>query len=132
MKFLRYLIFIPICLLVLGIIFSLFGLLLSWFIGFRTFLLIAILLFFGGAIWGLFKLLSTFLMALTTKISPSFEFALWTVSIICVVNGIWSIVNAWSMDINYSGKVIFGAIVFTILIIELTIALILGAVASER
>jgi hypothetical protein len=36
------------------------------------------------------------------------------------------------MDINYSGKVIFGAIVFTILIIELTIALILGAVASER
>lgn len=132
MKFLRYLIFIPICLVVLGIIYWLFGLLLSWFIGLSTFWLIAILLFFGGGIWGLFKVLSGVLMGLTSKISPSFEFSFWTVLILSAINGIWTIVNAWSMDINYSGKVIFGAIVFTILIVELTFALIMGAAAFEE
>jgi hypothetical protein len=94
MKFLRYLIFIPICFVVLGIIYWLFGLLLSWFIGLSTFWLIAILLFFGGAIWGLFKGLSGVLMGLTSKISPSFEFAFWTVLVLSAVNGIWTIVNA--------------------------------------
>ena len=132
MKFLRYLIFIPICFVVLGIIYWLFGLLLSWFIGLSTFWLIAILLFFGGAIWGLFKALSGVLMGLTSKISPSFEFAFWTVLVLSAINGIWTIVNAWSMDINYSGKVIFGAIVFTVLIVELTFALIMGAAAFEE
>lgn len=132
MKFLRYLIFIPICLFVLGIIFLLFGFLLPWLITLSTFWLIVILLTFGGAIWMLFKLLSSILMSLITKISPSSQFAFWTVSIICVINGIWSIVYAWSMDINYSGKVIFGVIVFTILTIELTFALIAGAAASEE
>lgn len=132
MKFLRYLIFIPICLFILGIIFLLFGFLLPWLITLSTFWLIVILLTLGGAIWMLFKLLSSILMSFITKISPSSQFAFWTVSTICVINGIWSIVYAWSMDINYSGKVIFGVIVFTILTIELTFALIAGAAASEE
>ena len=131
MKFLRYLIFIPICVVVIGIIYWLFGLLLIWFIGLSTFWLIIILIFFGGAIWGLFKGLSALLMGLTSKISPSSEFAFFTVLALSAINGIWAIVNAWSMDINYSGQVIFAAIIFTFLILELTFALIVGAAAAN-
>ena len=132
MKFLRYLIFIPICLVALGFSYWIFGLLLSWFIGLSTFWLIAILVLFGSTIWGVFKGFSAILVGLTSKLSPNFEFAFWTILVLSIINGIWSIINAWSMNINYNGKVILGAIVFTILIIELTIALILGAAAFEE
>jgi len=47
------------------------------------------------------------------------------------LNGILAIVNAWSMDINYSGKVVFGAIVYTVLVFELTLALIMGSALEE-
>jgi hypothetical protein len=132
MKFLRYLLFIPICILVISLIYWLFALLLTWFIGLSTFWLIAILIFFGSMIWGIFKMLSALIMGFTSKISPSFEFAFWTITVLSVLNGIFAVYNTWTMDINYSGKVIFGAIVFTILVVELTFALVLGSGSMEE
>ena len=77
-------------------------------------------------------MLSSLIMSLTSKLSPSFEFAFWTILVLSIINGIWAIVNTWSMDINYSGKVILGAIVYSILVVELTFALILGSASTEK
>lgn len=70
------------------------------------------------------------LMSLTSMISPNRAFSFWTVLILSIINGIWTIYNSWTMDINYSGKVIFGSIIFTILVLELTFALIYGSVTA--
>ena len=133
MKLIRYILFIPVCFLAIGIVYFSFGLLLTWFIGLSAFWLIGILLFFGGTIWGLFKGLSAMFMSFSSKLAPNRMFSFRTVLILSIVNGIWTIYNFWTMDVNYSGKVIFGAIVFTILVLELTFALIYGsAVAPEE
>uniref|UniRef100_UPI004048927F hypothetical protein n=1 Tax=Roseivirga sp. TaxID=1964215 RepID=UPI004048927F len=71
MKLIRYILFIPVCFLALGIVYWGFSHLLSWFIGLSTFWLIVILIFFGGAIWGLFKGLSAMLMSFTSMLAPN-------------------------------------------------------------
>ncbi len=130
MKLIRYILFIPLCFLALGIVYWAFGHLLSWFIGLSTFWLIVILILFGSTLWGLFQGLSGLLTNLTSRVSPNRVFSFWTILILSIINGIWVIYNSWTMDINYSGKVIFGAIVFTILVLELTFALIYGSATS--
>ena len=92
--------------------------------------MVIVLIFFGGAIWGIFKGLSSLLLSLAANISPNKNFSFWTVLIISVGSGLWTIFNTWTMSINYSGKVIFAAIVMTILILELTFAIILGAASA--
>lgn len=82
--------------------------------------------------WGIFKMLSAFIMSFTSKISPSFEFAFWTITVLSVLNGISALYNIWTIDTNYSGQLIFGAIVCTMLIVELTFALILGSASMEE
>ncbi|MBX2889799.1 MAG: hypothetical protein KF734_02615 [Saprospiraceae bacterium] len=51
----------------------------------------------------------------------------WTITVLSVLNGFGMIYNAWTLEDDYSGKMIFAAIVFTVLVIELTLALVLGA-----
>ncbi|MBD3627659.1 hypothetical protein [Cyclobacterium sp.] len=127
MKLIRYILFIPICFLALKFVYWGFSHLLTWFIGLSTFWLIATLIFFGGAIWSLFKVLSAMLMSFTSMFAPNRIFSFWTVLILSIINSIWTIYNSWTMDVNYSGKVIFGAIVFSILVLELTFVLIIGS-----
>ena len=130
-KFLRYLAFLPVTFVILTLIYFFFGLLLYWIIGLSTFWLLVVLFLFGGMIWGLFKGIAGFAMGFTSKISPSFEFAFWTILILTILNCIWSIYGAWTIDVSYSGKIIFGAIVYTLLIIELTFALIVGSISLK-
>jgi len=130
MKVIRYILFIPICFLALSIVYWAFGLLLNWFINLSKFWTIIFLIFFSGAIWGWFMLISGLLMNLASKISPNKNFSFWSILILSIINGIWVIYNSWTMDMKYSGKVIFAAIVFTVLVIELTTALIMGSATS--
>ena len=95
--------------------------------GLTTFWLIVVLIFFGSVIWGTFRVLSGMFVALTSAISPDKNVSFWTITILSVINGIGMIYNAWTLEDDYSGKMIFAAIVFTILVIELTTALIFGA-----
>lgn len=127
MKLIRYILSIPLCSLVIGLIYWGFGYLLSWFIGLSTFWSLAILFSLGGVIWELFRVLSGMLMGLTSMISPNRVFSFCTVLILSVIDGIWTIYRSWTMDIHYSGKVIFVSIIFTILVLQLTFALIVGA-----
>lgn len=127
MNIIRYLLFFPICLIALGIINWAFGHLVLWFMGLSTFWLIVVLLFFGSLIWGLFRALSGMFVALTSAISPNKNVSFWTITVLSILNGFGMIYNAWTLEDDYSGKMIFAAIVFTVLVIELTFALILGA-----
>jgi high-affinity Fe2+/Pb2+ permease len=127
MKLIRYILFIPVCSLALRIVYWGFSHLLTWFIGLSTFWLIIILIFFAGTIWRLFKMLSAMLMGFASMIAPNRMFSFWAVLVLSIINGIWIIYNSWTIDTNYSGKVIFATIVFTILVIDLTIALICGS-----
>ena len=132
MKLIRFILFIPVCFLALGIVYWGFSQLLAWFIRLDTFWLIVILIFFGGAIWGLFKGLSAMLMSFTSMLAPNRMFSFWSILVLSIINGIWVIYNSWTSDMNYSGKVIFGAIVFTVLVLELTFALIYGSAAATE
>ncbi len=130
MKLIRSILFIPICFLALGIVYWAFGHLLTWFIGLSTFWLILFLIFFSGAIWGIFLSLTSMLMTFTSMIAPNRMFSFWTILVLSIINGIWTIYNTWTMDVNYSGKVIFGSIVLTILVLQLTFALIIGSATA--
>jgi hypothetical protein len=129
-KILRYIIFLLICILAIWIIYWAFGHLLIWFLGLSIFWLIVILILFGSAIWGLFKFLSSILMYLVSRISPNRVLGAYTILILSIISGIWVIYNSWTLDIKYSGNVIFVAIVFTILALELTYALYYGSVKA--
>jgi hypothetical protein len=132
MKFLRYLVFLPICILVIGLIYYLFGLLSSWLFGLSTFWLVVVILFLGSMIWGLFSGLSAAVMGFVSKISPSFKFAFWTIAVLSVLFGILAIISVWSLNINYSGKLLFAAIAYTVLVIQLTFGLIAGSASLEE
>lgn len=128
MKLIRYILFIIVCLLVLGIVYWSFGQLLSWFLSLSIFWLIVIAIF-GSMLWRLFKFLSGMLIGVASLFVPNRIFGFWTVLLLSILYGIWIIYNSWTMDIDYSGKVIFIAIVFTYLVIGLTYALISGSAA---
>lgn len=132
MNLIRYILFIPICFLVLGIVYWGFGHLLMWFIDLSTFWLIVILLFFGSTIWGIFKGLAAMLVSFASMLVPNKMFSFWTVLLLSIINGIWFIYDSWTMEINYTGKVIFATIVFSILVLELTLALIYGSAATTE
>jgi len=132
MKLIRYILFLPICFMALGIVYWGFNHLLSWFIGLSTFWLIVVLLLLGGTIWFFFKILSAFLIHYTSMLAPSRTFSFWTIFALSLFNGIWAIYNTWTLDLNYSSNIIFGAIVFSILVLELTFALIYGSVIVTK
>ncbi len=122
MKFFKGILFVQLCILVIGLIYWGFGQLLLWFADLSGFWLIVILVFFGGVIWRMFKMLSGVLMGFVSTISPSKILSSYTILILALTCCIWNIYKAWTMDVVYSKGVVFGTIVFTILVIELTIA----------
>ena len=65
-------------------------------------------------------------------LAPSRTFSFWTIFALSLFNGIWAIYNTWTLDLNYSSNIIFGAIVFSILVLELTFALIYGSVIVTK
>ncbi len=132
MKFIRYILFIPISFLAVGIVYWAFGYLLAFFVGLSTFWLIFILFFFGGTLWVLFRGMSAILMRFTSLISPNRMFSFYTILVISLMNGLRAIYIAWTLDIKYSGSAIFGAIVFTILILEITFALVIGSYLTTK
>ncbi|CAM4237372.1 hypothetical protein ZORO111903_09175 [Zobellia roscoffensis] len=130
MKFLRYLAFIPVSMLVIGIIYYFFSLLSSWFFELSTFWIIIVSVFLGATIWGIFSGLSTAIMGVISRISPNAKFAIWTTSVISVLFGILAITAVWSNDVDYSGRLLFAAIGYTILVTSLTVSLVLGSLTT--
>ncbi len=132
-KILRFLIFFPICFVAMAIINWGLGYLLIWFLGLSKIWFFIVFFFLGGAIWALFKMLASLLVLLAAFISPIKWLGTTVISILALINGGNLGYNIWTMKADYSGWEIFGALIATALVVELTFALIQGStVASEE
>jgi hypothetical protein len=132
-KILRFLIFFPICFIAMAIVNWGLGHLLIWFMGLSKFWFFIVIFFLGGAIWGLFKMLASLLVMLAAYISPIKWLSLATISILALINGGYLGYVVWTLKDDYSGWETFGAVIATLLVLELTFALINGSIlASEE
>jgi hypothetical protein len=133
MKTLKFILFIPVCLLVLGIINWAFIHLLNWTIV-RTnlwyneldvvfFVLLAP--FFWGVIWGIFKLVAMGTAALLIPVSPDKNFSLFTLGILSLVNCLALIGYYWVRDVDYSWKVILMSMIITLFIVDFSASIVL-------
>ena len=127
MKFFRNIIAIPVVFLAVGLIYYLIGLFLSWLLPKDTFWLLVMIFILGGAIIPAIYGLSGGAMILASKIAANKMVSLVSGIIASVLFAIHKIVAIWSMDIHYSGKIIFFGILFTLFYIILTVSLIGGA-----
>jgi len=131
-KILRFLIFFPICFIAMAIVNWGLGHLLIWFLGLSKFWFFVVFIFFGGSIWGLFKMLASLLVMLAAYISPIKWLGTVTISILALINGGNLGYNLWTLKEDYSGWETFGAVIATLLVLELTFALIIGATAASE
>lgn len=130
-KILRFLIFFPICFIAMAIVNLGLLQLLIWFIDLSKFWFIVVIFFLGGIIWGLFKFLASLLVQLAAYISPIKWLGTLTLSILALINGGNLVYSLWTLKEDYSGWETFGAVCATLLVLELTFALIFGAVAAS-
>jgi len=131
-KILRFLIFFPICFIAMAIVNWGLVHLLIWFIGLSKFWFIVVIIFLGGTIWGLFKMLASLLVMLAAYISPIKWLGTVTISVLALINGGILGYNLWTLKEDYSGWETFGAVIATLLVLELTFALIYGAAAASE
>lgn len=131
-KILRFLIFFPICFIAMAIVNWGLGHLLIWFLGLSKFWFFIVIIFLGGSIWGLFKMLASLLVMLASYISPIKWLGTLTISILALINGGILGYNLWTLKEDYSGWETFGAVIATLLVLELTFALIIGATAASE
>jgi len=96
MKALRYIIFIPIIILVIGAVYTLLPISLFYLMSLSKFWLIILLVFFGGLAVGIFQLLPGGITWLSAKISPSKNFAFYSVMIISILLAIIQIYGYWT------------------------------------
>ena len=103
------------------------------FMGFSKFWLIFLIIFLGGTIWQIFGILASLLIKLACNISPIKWMGTITISILALINGGYLGYILWTLKDKYSGWEIFGAIIATSLVFELTLALIYGSIeASDK
>ncbi|SIS73663.1 hypothetical protein SAMN05421766_103712 [Zobellia uliginosa] len=118
MKAIRYIIFIPIIYLIIFLVYSLIPISLFGLMSLSKFWIIILLIFFGGMTVGLFQLLPGGITWLSAKISPSRNFAFYSILTISVLLGISKILYYWTLTDAYEDN--FG-VLFAILLTCLTI-----------
>lgn len=96
------------------------------------FWLIILIIFLGGAIWYLFKLVASLLVMLASYISPIKWFGTLTISILALINGGFLGYDLWTLKDDYLVWEIFGALIAKLFVFELTFALIYGSLAASR
>ena len=133
-KILRFLLFFPLCFIIMAIVNWGFIHLLMWYMGFSVFWFIVVLFFLGGIIWGLFKMFASLLVMLATYFSPIKWLGTLTITILALANGGHLGYKLWTIKDIYSGWEIFVAVIATLFVLELTFVLIYGSlsVSEER
>ena len=128
MKAIRYIIFIPIIYLIIFLVYSLIPISLFGLMSLSKFWIIILLIFFGGLVVGLFQLLPGGITWLSAKISPSKNFAFYSILTISVLLGISKIIYYWTMTDAYEDNFgVFFAILLTCLTIGFAVSLSVGA-----
>jgi len=116
---LRFLLFIPLCLIIFSIIDFVIYFLLGWIFSISPFWFFVVIFFLGSGIYGLFSYISTLMVFFVTKLSPIKWFGSLIISLLAFANGIYLIYYTWSANTHYSGWDIFTAILFTFFLISL-------------
>ena len=133
MKTLKFIAFIPVCLIALGLINLAFMFLLNWTID-RTsqwyndlniLYFILLIPLFWGTIWGIFKLSAIGLAALLIPVSPDKTFSLYTLGIISILNCLALIIHYWVRDVNYSWKVVLMSMIISAFIVDFSISIVM-------
>lgn len=128
MKAIRYIIFIPIIFLIIATVYTLLPMSLFGLMSLSKFRLIILLLFFGGLAVAIFQLLPGGITWLSAKISPSKNFAFYSILTISVLLGIAQIIAYWSTsDLTENGFGIFLGIMLTCLTIGFAVSFSVGA-----
>ena len=128
MKAIRYIIFIPIIYLIIFLVYSLIPISLFGLMSLSKFWIIILLIFFGGLAVGLFQLLPGGITWLSAKISPSKNFAFYSILTISVLLCISKIIYYWTMTDAYEDNFgVFFAILLTCLTIGFAVSLSVGA-----
>ncbi len=119
---------IPACFLAIGIVYWVLEYIFNWVSTIDSFwyILVSLLLFvlIGGAI---FMLFAVNFVAYVSRISPSPQFAVGTVRVLSIINCLYTIISIWRTPDQYSGTMIFCAIVFSVMSIVIAINLVSGA-----
>jgi len=132
-RVLKFVLFIPVCLIALGLINTAFIHLLDWTID-RTgqwyrdldiifFILLAPL--FWGFIWGIFKLTAIGTAALLIPVSPDKKFSLYTLGLLSLINCLVLIIYYWFRHVQYSWKVILMSLIITAFIVDFSTSIVL-------
>jgi len=133
MKPLKYILFIPVCLVALGLINMAFMYLLNWTIdtttqwynGINGFYFVLLIPLFWGFIWGVFKLSAIGLAALLIPVSPDKKFSLYTLGIFSLLNCLALIIHYWVRDVTYSWRVIAMSLIITAFIVDFSASIVM-------
>lgn len=133
MKTLRFILFIPVCLILLAFISWIFMNLLNWTIDktnqwyndLHLIYFILLIPVFWGIIWGIFKLSAIGLAALLIPVSPDKKFSLYTLGVFSLVNCLVLIIYYWFRDINYSWKVVLMSMIITAFIVDFSASIVM-------
>jgi hypothetical protein len=128
MKALRFLIFIPIIIVIIETLFILMPLPLIWLMGLSKIWLIAMLIFFGALLMGIFLFLPGAISYITSKISPNTNFAFYITLVFSSLLAISHIIYYWNTnDFVDSGINTMYKIIFSCLTIGFSISISIGA-----
>jgi hypothetical protein len=128
MKAIRFLIFIPIILLIIETLFFLMPMSLIWLIGLSKFWLIIMTIFFGAALMGIYLFIPGSITYLIAKISPNKYFAFYVTLTFSFLLAISHIYYFWTTnDLVQSGLGTIYRIIFSCLTASFAISISFGA-----
>ena len=130
---LRFLLFIPVSLLAIGVINFLFMRLLNltvdwtsqWYRDMSKLYFLLLVPIFWAMVWGIFKLSAIGLAALLIPVSPDKKFSLYSLGILLLINCVALVFYYWTRNVDYSWKVVLMSFIITVFILDFSISILL-------
>ena len=134
MKAIRWILFIPLCILVLGLILYLLALLAKGVasMNLSVFWLIMGLFVVGGLLWSIFGFISMGISFLTISFCPDKKVGSYIFSILTAISFIYYIIQIWTAQENLHGNIIVFCLVMTVLYVQLGFIIIIAALSASR
>ena len=126
MKYLKSLLAIIAAFVALEFVYTIFRFIVMLFANMSFGWMIFLMFFCGSAIWGLMLLLSGCTMIFVSKYIKNIEAFAGTVYILSIVECLLSILRIWTSFDEFNWKVILVCCLLTLLIFELTFAIVFG------
>lgn len=133
MKKLKYIVFVSVSLIALGLINLAFMRLLNWTIertnqwynDLNLLFFILLIPFFWGVIWTIFKLTAIGMAALLIPVSPDKKFSLYILGICSLLNCLALILHYWLRDGNYSWQIVLMLMIITAFIVDFSASIVM-------